>query len=69
MKRQWRAHRQTVQRPDAGRRWDRAYQSILRWSLEAGPDPAPGADGKEERHAGSGIRPGLEPGSGEAGDH
>ena len=41
MKRQWRLHRQTIQRPDASRRWDRACQSILQWALEAEPDPAP----------------------------
>ena len=34
MKRQWQIHRASVQRPDARGRWDRAYQSILRWSLE-----------------------------------
>jgi hypothetical protein len=69
MKRQWRLHRQTIQHPDASRRWDRAYQSILQWALEAEPDPAPSANAKEERHAGSGIRPRLESGSGEARDH
>jgi hypothetical protein len=35
MKRQWRVRRETVERSDARQRWDRAYQSILRWSLEA----------------------------------
>ena len=69
MKRQYRVRRQTIQRPDASGRWDRAYQSILQWTLEREPDPVPGANGKEERHAGSGIRQGLESGTGEARNH
>jgi hypothetical protein len=35
MKRQWQVRRGTVRRPDARGRWDRAYQSVLRWNLEA----------------------------------
>ena len=34
MKRQWHVRREAVERPDAQGRWDRAYQSLLRWSLE-----------------------------------
>src|SRR5215204_1756786 len=34
MKRQWHVRRETVERPDAQGRWDRAYQTLLRWSLE-----------------------------------
>ena len=69
MKRQYRVRRQTVQRLDASQRWDRAYQNILQWALENDPNSIPGANGKEDNHAGSGIRPGLEPGAGEASDH
>lgn len=32
MKRQWRTRRQLVEARDAQRRWDRAYQCLLRWS-------------------------------------
>ncbi len=71
MKRPYRVRRQTVQRPDASQRWDRAYQNILQWALETDPSSVPGAkNGKEEKsHAGSGIRPGLESGTGEASEH
>ena len=54
MKRHWCVRRQTVARPDAIQRWDRAYQSILQWSLEAqhGPDPQ---RRQEVYHAGSTV--------------
>ena len=32
MKRHWRVRRQTVARPDAMQRWDRAYQLLLQWT-------------------------------------
>jgi hypothetical protein len=70
MKHQWRVCRQTTQRPDASQRWDRAYQNILQWTLEAEPNyDAPNANGKEEYHAGSGVRPSFDSGTGEAADH
>ena len=34
MKRQWHVHREAVEHLDGRQRWDRAYQAILRWSLE-----------------------------------
>jgi hypothetical protein len=69
MKRQWSVRRQTMERPDASQRWDRGYQSILRWGMETETHPAPSANGKEDNYAGSGIRPGLDPRTGEASDH
>jgi hypothetical protein len=69
MKRQWRVRRETVKRTDARQRWDRAYQSILQWNLQTEPTSAPSANGKEDYHAGSGIRPGLDPRTGQAADH
>jgi hypothetical protein len=68
MKRQWCVRRGTVERPDARQRWDRAYQSILRWTLESGPTSAPSANGEEEYHAGSSLHPGFDPGTGQAPD-
>ena len=35
MKRQWRIHRQVV---DGQRRWDRAYQCLLRWGSPVWPE-------------------------------
>jgi hypothetical protein len=56
MKRQWRVRREVTERPDARQRWDQAYQSILRWSLEVERAFDPSANGKEDYHAGSDIR-------------
>ena len=65
MKRQWHVRRETVERSDAQGRWDRAYQSLLRWSLENEQESheqpcAPSAYGKEEYHEGGGVRSGLD---------
>jgi hypothetical protein len=30
--RQWKTTRQLVERPDAQRRWDQAYQYLMQWS-------------------------------------
>jgi hypothetical protein len=68
MKRRWRVRRGAVERPDARQRWDQAYQSILRWSLENEQTRAPGANGKEEYHESGGIRPGLDLSAGQTPD-
>ncbi len=61
MKRHWRVRREAMERPDGRQRWDQAYQSILRWSLlevEQAFDPS--VNGKEDYHAGCGIRAGFD---------
>src|SRR5829696_3102411 len=72
MRRQWHVRREAVERPDAQGRWDRAYQDILRWSLEneRGHEQAcvPSANGKEEYYEGSGLCPGLDLKAGQAPD-
>ena len=73
MKRQWHVRREAVERPDAQGRWDRAYQSLLRWSLENEQEGhkqacAPSAYGEEEYHEGGGVRPGLDLSAGQAPD-
>jgi hypothetical protein len=60
MKRQWRIRRRVTERPDGRQRWDQAYQSILRWSLQVERASDPSANGKEDYHAGSGIRAGFD---------
>ena len=64
MKRRWHVRREAMERPDGRQRWDRAYQAILRWSLENEQARAPGANasanGKEEYHESGGVRPGLD---------
>lgn len=34
MNRSWQVHRDTVAHPDGQRRWDHAYQLLLRWADE-----------------------------------
>ncbi len=36
--RQWRIRRQAISTTDAQRRWDQAYQKVVRWSLVAPQD-------------------------------
>ncbi len=38
MKHQWRLRRELVETPDALRRWDRAYQCLLRWGSSTPPE-------------------------------
>ncbi len=70
MKREWQIRRATEERLDARQRWDRAYQNILRWSLEAERVSDPSVNGKkeEEYHAGSDLRAGLDLQAGQAPD-
>ena len=68
MTRQWQVLQRTVQRPDAQQRWDRAYQSILQWTMESEQVHGSSTNGKEEYHAGSSIRPGVELQTGQAPD-
>ncbi len=39
MKQEWTIHRQTVQQIDGQRRWDQAYQCLLKWAraIQQGP--------------------------------
>jgi len=66
MKRQWQARRATQPHPDGQRRWDQAYQHLLRWALENEVGAQGGLpstqDTKEVRHerARGDLRPGLD---------
>ena len=61
---QWTVTRRLVGHPGAQRRWDRAYQLLL---PAATPHPDPAAGGaptsapEESRHAGSRLRPSIDP--------
>ena len=37
MKSEWRVSRSTIARPDGQRRWDYAYQFLVRWAMEQEP--------------------------------
>jgi hypothetical protein len=41
-KRQWTVRRQTVECPDAQRRWDRSYQYLVQWSAMVDKDLSSG---------------------------
>lgn len=70
MKHQCHVHREVVERPDAQQRWDRAYQSLLRWNLETERKAVLQPKHAEEvYHAGSSIRPGFDLSAGSASDH
>jgi hypothetical protein len=43
MKRQRRIRRELVESPDGQRRWDRAYQCLLRWGSHPVPEQPPEA--------------------------
>jgi uncharacterized protein (UPF0548 family) len=58
MKTPWQVRRTTVAQHDGERRWDYAYQFLLRWAMEqtAGKSPAPShpqeeSHGSRSRHA------------------
>jgi len=63
--RQWKTTRQLVERPDAQRRWDQAYQYLLSWTR--GPTPSPTTElaqaTQEESDENSRLRPSLHPAS------
>jgi hypothetical protein len=56
MTQEWIVRRQTVARSDGQRRWDQAYQQLLRWTRET----CPGLPRQEEKHASSVLCPGLD---------
>jgi hypothetical protein len=69
--RQWKTTRQLVERPDAQRRWDQAYQCLMRWTL--GPTPSIVAEvaqaPQEESDANSHLCSCLHPASGTDANH
>jgi hypothetical protein len=48
MKREWQIKRSTVGRDDGQRRWDYAYQFLVRWTLESTPESGPAAPPNQE---------------------
>ncbi len=69
--RQWKTTRQLVERPDAQRRWDQAYQCLMSWT--PGPMPSPVAEGvqatQEESDENSRVRSRLHPAPGPDANH
>ena len=69
MKTPWHVRRGTVAQPDGERRWDEAYQFLLRWTMEheAGTRPAP-SHLQEDTHGSRSVRPCLDTSSATAAD-
>jgi hypothetical protein len=63
--RQWRTNRRFLERADAQRRWDQAYQSLLNWTCcPAQSSVTEGAQTRqEESNEDSRVRPRLDPAS------
>ncbi len=57
MKSSWQVSRNFIARSDGQRRWDYAYQFLLRWAMEskAGNCPAP-SHSQEDRHGSRPVR-------------
>lgn len=50
MNRIWQVRRETVTHPDGQRRWDRAYQLLLRWAADAAAQMPPIAQEETDAH-------------------
>lgn len=61
--RQWKITRQLVPHPDAQRRWDQAYQSLLSWTSTPVQSAMtePEQTNQEEAHADCRLRSGFHP--------
>ena len=66
MKRQWSIRRELVETSDGQRRWDRAYQCLLRWGSQPVPEqPAEAVTGaqptQEVFDESRSVRPSVDP--------
>jgi len=59
MNRTWHVQRETVAVPDGQRRWDRAYQLVLRWAEEGLPPQLPHPE-QENNDADCPLCPGFD---------
>lgn len=61
--RQWKITRRTIRHPDAQRRWDQVYQSLLSWTSSPTQPPLaePPHPSQEEADANRCVRPRLDP--------
>ena len=50
MKSEWSVSRNTIARPDGQRRWDYAYQFLVRWAMEQEASLKPNPLPKQEEH-------------------
>ena len=61
MKRKWQVRRSVVERSDGQRRWDIAYQLLVRWAMEPTGDPLPEiAPSQENKHEDRSVYPSID---------
>jgi hypothetical protein len=63
--RQWKTTHQFLERPDAQRRWDQAYQALMNWTLAPTSSPVVevAQTQQEESDENSRLRPSFHPAS------
>lgn len=66
---QWSIRRQAIPTADAQRRWDQAYQNLVRWSLVIPQDPLQEAQEQEERDESGDVCPCVYATAGTSADH
>jgi hypothetical protein len=67
MKQEWAIHRQTVQQIDGQRRWDLAYQCLLKWAQVMQQEQA--TLFQEANHEGGDLRPSFDQPADAESDH
>ena len=61
MKRKWQVRRSVVERSEGQRRWDIAYQLLLRWARDPTGDPLPGGTpSQEHEHEDRAVYPSID---------
>lgn len=61
MKQEWMIHRQITPQSDGQRRWDLAYQGLLKWVQLANQAGLPTQNKQEADHASSNLHSGIDP--------
>jgi hypothetical protein len=69
MKQEWTVHRRTVAQIDGQRRWDMAYQCLLKWAQAAGQETLPTQVPQEAHDESCDLRPCIDPTAGSNADH
>jgi hypothetical protein len=69
MKQEWTVRRQIAEQANGQRRWDLAYQCLLRWAQTMRQEPLSTQNQQEAHHESSDLRAGIDPAAGPDSDH
>lgn len=69
MKQKWTVHRRTAEQVGGQRRWDLAYQRLLRWAQAAGQETLSTQTQQEAYHESRDLCTGIDPTAGANSDH